>query len=50
MQEKPQVASYILLFLTYVNEEIEEVGYFQASDTDLDNAINSWNEALEINQ
>jgi phosphate transport system substrate-binding protein len=46
MQEKPQVASYILFFLTYVNEEIEEVGYFPASDADLDNAVNAWMEAM----
>ena len=46
MQEKPQVASYILFFLTYVNEEIEEVGYFPASETDLTNAVNAWIEAM----
>ena len=28
MQEKPQVAAYINFFLTYVNEEIVDVGYF----------------------
>jgi len=32
MQAKPQVAGYINFFLTYVNEEIIEVGYFPASD------------------
>ncbi|NIW44375.1 MAG: phosphate ABC transporter substrate-binding protein PstS family protein [Gammaproteobacteria bacterium] len=42
MQEKPQIASYILYFLTYVNEEIEQVGYFPASDSDLAGALNSW--------
>ena len=42
MQEKPQVASYILYFLTYVNEEIEEVGYFAASDNDLAGGLNDW--------
>jgi phosphate transport system substrate-binding protein len=46
MQDKPQVASYILYFLTYVNEEIEEVGYFPASDGDLGNALNAWVEAM----
>ena len=45
MQEKPQVASYILFFLTYVNEEIVEVGYFPASEADLDNAMNTWRDA-----
>ncbi|HEJ83309.1 MAG TPA: PstS family phosphate ABC transporter substrate-binding protein, partial [Desulfobacteraceae bacterium] len=46
MQEKPQVASYILFFLTYVNEEIEEVGYFPASQSDQENAVNAWMEAM----
>jgi phosphate transport system substrate-binding protein len=46
MQEKPQVASYILYFLTYVNEEIEEVGYFPASANDLAGGLNAWIEAM----
>jgi phosphate transport system substrate-binding protein len=32
MQSKPQVAGYINFFLTYVNEEVTDVGYFPASD------------------
>ena len=32
MRDKPQVAGYINFFLTYVNDEITEVGYFPASD------------------
>lgn len=32
LKEKPQVAGYITYFLTYVNEEIQGVGYFPASD------------------
>jgi phosphate transport system substrate-binding protein len=32
MMEKPQVAGYINFFLSYVNEEITDVGYFPASD------------------
>jgi phosphate transport system substrate-binding protein len=35
MQEKPQVAGYINFFLTFVNEEITDVGYFPASETAL---------------
>ena len=31
LQEKPQVAAFINFFLTYVNEEILDVGYFPAS-------------------
>ncbi len=46
MQEKPQVADYINFFLTYVNEEIESVGYFPASDTALDGARAAWLEAM----
>ena len=32
LTEKPQVADFINFFLTYVNEEIDAVGYFPASD------------------
>lgn len=42
MQEKPQVASYILYFLTYVNEEIIDVGYFPASPDDIGGALDAW--------
>ncbi len=47
MQEKPQVAAYINFFLTYVNEEIVDVGYFPASDTALGLAKLSWLEAMK---
>ena len=46
MQEKAQVADYINFFLTYVNEEIVDVGYFPASDEVLDEARNKWLEAM----
>ena len=36
MQSKPQVADFINFFLTYVNEEVIDVGYFPASEEDLD--------------
>ena len=42
LQDKPQVAAYINFFLTFVNEEIETVGYFPASDE----ALNGAKEAL----
>jgi len=42
LTDKPQVAAYINFFLTYVNEEVEAVGYFPASD----DALNSAKEAL----
>jgi len=38
INDKPQVASYINYFLTTVNDVILEVGYFQASDSALNDA------------
>lgn len=38
MAEKPQVAAFINFFLTNVNEEIESVGYFPASDEAINGA------------
>ena len=46
MQEKPQVAAFINFFLTYVNEEILEVGYFPASVEALKAAMQSWLDAM----
>ena len=46
MQEKPQVAAYINFFLTYVNEEIVEVGYFPANPAVLEAAKQAWFEAM----
>ncbi len=42
MQEKPQVAAFINFFLTYVNEEVVDVGYFPASEDALDTAVSGW--------
>jgi phosphate transport system substrate-binding protein len=42
MQEKPQVAAFINFVLTYVNEEIVDVGYFPASDQALTLARQAW--------
>ncbi|MEZ4638033.1 MAG: PstS family phosphate ABC transporter substrate-binding protein [Caldilineaceae bacterium] len=42
MAEKPQVAGFINFYLTYVNEEIERVGYFPASDAALNAARDAW--------
>ncbi len=42
LQEKPQVAAFINFYLTRVNEVIEEVGYFPASDE----ALNAARQAL----
>jgi phosphate transport system substrate-binding protein len=46
MQEKPQVAAFLNFVLTYVNEEIRDVGYFPASESALDNARQAWLEAV----
>jgi hypothetical protein len=42
MAEKPQVASFINFYLSYVNEEIVDVGYFPASAAALDTAKQNW--------
>jgi len=46
MQAKPQVADFINFFLTYVNEEVVNVGYFPASSEALDQAKQSWLDAM----
>jgi phosphate binding protein len=42
MQEKPQVAAFINFYLSFVNEEILDVGYFPASAATLDAAKQNW--------
>ncbi len=46
MQQKPQVAAYINFFLSFVHEEIRDVGYFPASESALNDAKAKWLEAL----
>ena len=46
MRQKPQVAAFINFCLTYVNEEIVEVGYFPAKTADLDSAKQAWLDAV----
>ncbi|MGC8825470.1 MAG: PstS family phosphate ABC transporter substrate-binding protein, partial [Anaerolineae bacterium] len=46
MQEKPQVAAFLNFFLTHVNEEILDVGYFPASQEALDQAKKAWLTAM----
>ncbi len=46
MQAKPQVADFINFYLTNVNEEIAEVGYFPASAAALAEAQAAWLEAM----
>jgi phosphate transport system substrate-binding protein len=45
MKEKPQVAAFINFYLTYVNEEITDVGYFPASEDALNAARQAWLDA-----
>jgi ABC-type phosphate transport system substrate-binding protein len=46
MKNKPQVAAFLNFFLTYVNEEIGNVGYFPASQEALDAARQAWLTAM----
>jgi len=46
MQEKPQVADFINFYLTYVDDEIADVGYFPASDEALNTARQAWLSAM----
>jgi len=46
MQEKPQVASFIWFFLSNVNNEIGDVGYFPLSDAKLQEGIDAWKTAM----
>jgi phosphate transport system substrate-binding protein len=46
MAEKSQVAAFINFYLTYVNEEIIDVGYFPASEEAMDAAKIAWLRAL----
>lgn len=45
MQDKPQVADFVDFYLTYVNDEIDAVGYFPAKPDALQAAKQTW---LEI--
>lgn len=47
LTEKTQVADFLNFVLTYVNEEIVDVGYFQAADNDYQDALDKWAEATE---
>jgi phosphate binding protein len=45
MADKPQVAAFIDYFLTYVNDEILDVGYFPASAEAIEASMQAWLEA-----
>ncbi|RMF00782.1 MAG: phosphate-binding protein, partial [Chloroflexi bacterium] len=46
MQDKPQVADFINFYLTHVNDEILDVGYFPASTESLNASKMALLEAL----
>ena len=46
MQDKPQVASFILFYLENVGNEILDVGYFPISDAKLQEGLDAWHSAV----
>jgi phosphate transport system substrate-binding protein len=50
MTAKPQVASFISFYLTRVNEVIQDVGYFPASEEALNQAKQNWCDATGLCQ
>jgi phosphate transport system substrate-binding protein len=48
MNEKPQVASFINFYLTNVNDEVIDVGYFPASTAALNIARENWLSAMGL--
>jgi len=47
MREKPQVATFINYYLTFVNDEIGSVGYFPASPDALNASRQAWLDAVK---
>jgi phosphate transport system substrate-binding protein len=47
MREKPQVAAFLNFVLTYVNEEVVDVGYFPAPDAAIEGAEQAWLQAVQ---
>ena len=47
LKNKPQVAAFIRFFLTDVNNEVEDIGYFPSSETVLTEGMNLWSEAVK---
>ncbi|MBI5933774.1 MAG: PstS family phosphate ABC transporter substrate-binding protein [Chloroflexi bacterium] len=48
MTEKPQVAAFIYFYLTNLDDNIIDVGYFPAPAADLEAALAAWMEALGL--
>ncbi len=47
MREKPQVAAFIDFYLSFVNEEIVNVGYFPANEKALEGGRQAWLKAMQ---
>ena len=47
MREKPQVAAFIDFYLSYVNEEVVDVGYFPANEDVIQKGRAAWLEAMK---
>lgn len=47
MVAKPQVAAFINFYLTYMNEEVVDVGYFPASTEAIQTTMQNWLDAME---
>jgi phosphate transport system substrate-binding protein len=45
MQEKPQVAAFIYFYLSNVNDNVIDVGYFPAPAADLEASMAAWEAA-----
>lgn len=47
LQEKPQAAAFVYFFLSEVNNEIDDVGYFPANEAVLTSAMDAWSAAVK---
>jgi ABC-type phosphate transport system substrate-binding protein len=45
LQEKPQVAAFIYFYLSNVNDNIIDVGYFPAPEADATASMDAWTSA-----
>ncbi len=46
LAEKPQVAAFIYFYLSNVNDNITDVGYFPAPDADLEASLEAFTTAI----
>ena len=48
LQNKPQVAAFINFYLSYVNEEVVDVGYFPANEEAIERGRAAWLKAMGL--